>query len=1377
MGRPPRTPRIFAEILTIIALAEVAVMFILPVIAPRASSVQEAALDAALLSLIASPLIAWRLQTSVDRSLLALSGASVGRRFRWQSPALLLLGFCTTAWVALAFHRSEAIEAHQRFERLVDRVVSEATSRMDLVVDELGAARGVFAASKSVERGEFRAFTGSSAIRTDRLHRAPVDLGSGFIERVPRSAVEGFVEAQRHDEAPNFAVRDDAGGPMLALIKFLEPSTQFPGAIGRDLSGSAAFREASERAMRTGEATLTAPIDFALGAASDGAPPLVLYLLPFYRNGAPSSTAEERAESLMGWLFCPVNFAASMGDVTDIADSLVQFSLTDDAASAVLLTSLATDQSMAPAHDRTERITLGGRFWSIRVASLPAFDAALGGMGTRAVLATGTVLSILLFAVARSLSSARSRAVLLATQMTAELKGAKESAERALREFAAIHHALDEHAMVTVTDQDGMILEVNDAFCRVSGHPREELLGKLETLIRSEEHDDRFWTSTWRALYTAEAWHGEVCERNASGDRYWVTLTIVPFRDERDTIERLVWMRHDITSRKRAEIALLENEERTRLIIDTALDAVVTMDASGMVLSWNAQAERTFGWVASEAIGRRMEDLIAPSDLPDEERRQIGAQLRSGTSDALGTRIEFKACRKDGSRLVIELAITPVSTQRGLQYSAFLRDITDRKEAELAQAAALSVATRLARSVDVIEASRAVNDALGTMTGMPRSAVLLYGDDGVCRFVGWRGISEGLRAVTEGYSPWDQGSRSAEPIAIADVAADESVATLRPRLLAESVRSMAFLPILTECGVVGSLVIYHEQPAMMTEKVMRAAHVAGTYLGVAVGRLLAQERLRRSEQLFRLLVESTEDIVHLVDRAGRTVYLSPAFERLTGWTESDLALEGITSRIHAEDRERASAAVASALGGESSQVEYRLVAKDGRTRWLDVQLTPVHSADGARVDHLLSSSRDITPRKEAEEDLARARVAAEAANRAKSEFLANMSHEIRTPLTAILGYADLLRDDGDLAAAPERRIQAIDTIRNAGTHLLTVINDILDLSKIEAGRMNIEEVETPLIQVLAEVESLMRPRAVAKGVALSTELLTPLPDRIKSDPTRLRQILMNLVGNAAKFTEHGSVRVRAGRSEAGSLVIEVEDTGPGISSEQATRLFGSFSQADGTVTRRFGGTGLGLAISGRLASLMGGNVTLERSTPGVGSCFRVELPLVPAPGALSRDRLTVATSVPRLAETAPPSKLAGRILLAEDGPDNQRLISFHLRKAGATVDIADNGRIALERIDAAIAAGMPYDLLVTDMQMPEMDGYTLARTLRERGTAMPVIALTAHAMNEDRDRCLDAGCNDYITKPVDRGVLLATCEAWIVSGHGLRRDDEMRRAA
>ncbi len=431
---------------------------------------------------------------------------------------------------------------------------------------------------------------------------------------------------------------------------------------------------------------------------------------------------------------------------------------------------------------------------------------------------------------------------------------------------------------------------------------------------------------------------------------------------------------------------------------------------------------------------------------------------------------------------------------------------------------------------------------------------------------------------------------------------------------------------------------------------------------------------------------------------------------------------------------------------------------------------PGFGADG-RFEQLLLVQVDMSEIMLLMRELRQAKVLADAANQAKSEFLANMSHEIRTPMTAILGYTEVLRD----RAGEPQVADAVSVIERNGKHLLVVLNDILDLSKIEAGRMELAPTTFALAPLLTDAVELLRSRAAAKGLQLELSAEGPIPVTVRTDATRLRQVLVNLLGNAVKFTERGEVRLLvsvAGRDgQRPRLRCRVVDSGIGMSAEQIGALFQPFSQVDSSMSRRFGGTGLGLAISRRLAKMLGGDITVV-STPGVGTTFMVEID----PGSLADadwcDSIAAAQlqasrpARPQPASAAAPFS-AARILVAEDGPDNQRLLRAFLRKDGHEVDLVEDGQQACAAIEAAIVERRPYDVVIMDMQMPVMDGYTAARELRGRGVQVPIIACTAHAMAEDRERCLSAGCSDYVTKPIDRQLLSARVAAALATvGNG-----------
>lgn len=405
--------------------------------------------------------------------------------------------------------------------------------------------------------------------------------------------------------------------------------------------------------------------------------------------------------------------------------------------------------------------------------------------------------------------------------------------------------------------------------------------------------------------------------------------------------------------------------------------------------------------------------------------------------------------------------------------------------------------------------------------------------------------------------------------------------------------------------------------------------------------------------------------------------------------------------------------------------------------------------------------------------LQHAKDAAEAANRSKSEFLANMSHEIRTPMTAILGFTDILINDMNQT----EEIEVVQTIHQNGEFLLELINDILDLSKIEVGKLDVEWLDCSPHEIVNDVTSLLHVRALAKSIPLEIKFEGAIPELIHSDPARLRQILINLIGNAIKFTEQGSVQLviqllNAEQSDQQKLRFDVIDTGIGIAAEHIDRLFLPFTQADSSTTRQYGGTGLGLAICKRLVELLGGTIQVS-STLGKGSTFSIVIPvgevdhsrLIEGDGNLISNKLDDSQG-----DVQGTSLENCRLLLVEDGPDNQRLISFMLKGAGAEITLAENGQVAIDLVAKAEREQAPFDVILMDMQMPVLDGYAATTRLRNEGYARPIIALTAHAMATDREKCLESGCDDYTIKPIDRKKLIRLVAQYAFQD-GLLRDN------
>ena len=548
----------------------------------------------------------------------------------------------------------------------------------------------------------------------------------------------------------------------------------------------------------------------------------------------------------------------------------------------------------------------------------------------------------------------------------------------------------------------------------------------------------------------------------------------------------------------------------------------------------------------------------------------------------------------------------------------------------------------------------------------------------------------------------------------------------------------------------------HEFPATVSALARATSAGRRLVLRADVVSSLADRARGRETERYLAILNQIGDGCSVVDLRGNYLFANDAFCRMFNYEKSELIGSNFTSATGEERVALIRKLYAEVYRtGETGQLEYQVFPKGRATMFVDQTVSLERDAGGQPVG-FVGITRDCTARKLAEQDADRARQTAEEASRAKSEFLANMSHEIRTPMNGIIGMATLALD-GPLN---DDQTECIATVKSSAESLLTILNDILDFAKIESRKLNLERIPFSPRDVMAAAVQPFGFQAREKQIVLLVDVAPEVPPSLLGDPTRLRQVVTNLVGNALKFTERGSVSVSISAEPAASgtaaLHLRVTDTGIGIAAGKCTQIFDAFTQADGSTTRQFGGTGLGLTISATLVQLMGGRVWVE-SEVGSGSTFHVVLPFDVADGAATDDLSTAPGAAPPL-----PSR-AVKILVVEDNIVNQKIAAGLLRRRGHDVTIAHDGGEALIRLDRET-----FDVVLMDLQMPKMSGIDATAAVRAReqvsGRRVRIVAMTAHAMSGDRQRCLNAGMDGYVSKPINPQLLFAAVEQPLALG-------------
>ena len=775
---------------------------------------------------------------------------------------------------------------------------------------------------------------------------------------------------------------------------------------------------------------------------------------------------------------------------------------------------------------------------------------------------------------------------------------------------------------------------------------------------------------------------------------------------------------------------------QTRLILDTAYDAIVAMDSNGRIVDWNRQATATFGWSREEALGRILAETIVPPDNREAHSRGLARFLATGEGPVLNQRIEISALRRDGREFPIELTITHVRVDQTNLFYAFIRDITERRQSEEER-------SRLTKQLQLL---------------LESSGEGLYGIDlhGCCTFINHTG------AEMVGYQPAELLGRNMHEVL------HYSREDGSPYPVAECPIFRAFQSGVA-CRNSDEVFWRKDGSSFSVEYSSHPLCDAGVVRGAVVNfidiserrrseRLLIQQRkeladshtaLREQTQVLRGILDNIGEGVVVADAQGKFVVFNPTAEQLLGLGATDAGPEQWPDRyglFHPDGKTpypMSEVPLALAIRGEPCDEVEMLVRNPRYPQPVLISVTGRPIRDGGVLRGGVVVFRDITEHKRAEEELRQAKLAAEAANRAKSEFLANMSHEIRTPMNGVLGMTELALDT---ELTSEQR-EYLTLAKASADHLLSVINDILDFSKIEAGKLDLELIDFPLRDSLDATVATLALRAAKKRLELVCHVRPDVPDGLIGDPGRLRQIVVNLTGNAIKFTERGEVvvhvDVQSQTDHDVTLHFAVNDTGIGIPPEKLDRLFKSFSQVDASTTRQYGGTGLGLAISAQLVRMMGGRVWLE-SAPGVGSTFHFSVAF----------GLSKATARPLPANRIDLHELP--VLVVDDNSTNRLILHEMLSNWRMKSTEVDGGQAALRALEQAHREGHPFALVLLDSMMPEMDGFSLAAEIQHRpGLARATLMMLSSAdRRTEAAKCHELGIVTYLQKPVGQSVLL-----------------------
>lgn len=864
---------------------------------------------------------------------------------------------------------------------------------------------------------------------------------------------------------------------------------------------------------------------------------------------------------------------------------------------------------------------------------------------------------------------------------------------------------------VITTDTEGRVVELNPVAEILTGWKTSEARGKPLTdvfVIINESTrlpvDNPAIRSLETGLIVGLANHTLLIRRDQQ--EFPIDDSAAPIRNAEGHVNGSVLIFRDVSERRHIERQLSEREQAFRTIFDLAPIGIANTSLDGKILRVNQAFCDLLESKSEDLVGKTFAELTHPDDLTY-NHELVSKLLRN---EIPFFQIEKRYVNHKGKIFWVSVTATLIRDDEGTAHSfvATIRDIGQLRQAE-------ELRMRMAAIVHSSNDAIISKDTEGIVTS-------------------WNGAAERLF----GYSAEEMIGQSILRIIPSELHSEELEfhGELRSGNKIEQYRSVRIHKDGRRIEVLLNISPLH--------------YDNGRFMGISAiakdltAQLRAEFELKESEARFRTLADNISHFAWMADSKGWIYWYNQRWYDYTGTTLDQMQGWGWQQVHHPDHVDRVLASIQRSWDtGEPWEDTFPLRGKDGSYRWFLSRALPIRNHQG-EVVNWFGSNTDITELVEKEEKLRRAQEAAEQANRARGEFLANMSHEIRTPMTAILGHAEIMADH---LQNPDD-IQSIQTIRNNGKYLLQIINDILDLSKIDSGNLAVDLSPVSPSHLLAEIHQLLHVRAIEKEIEFHVSVSGSIPSLVQTDAVRLRQILVNLVGNAIKFTDVGHVTVHCSYDHLHQqLTFEVKDSGIGIAPKDLEQLFQPFMQADTSSTRNFQGTGLGLAISKRLAIALEGDISVQ-SEVGKGSQFRLQIPAL-------KSSVTSTSRVPQLENTIPPPRIFridGHVLVVDDRRDIRILAQNFIEKAGGKVSFATNGQEAIATL--LDDPNSTIDLVLMDMQMPIMDGYAAAKVLREKGFSKPIIALTANAMKDDRTKCLESGCDDYAMKPLDSVILV-----------------------